>query len=263
MGLFFTSTDRVDYGSATSLDNLAQMTVMAWVNFDSFPGAGGTTEMLLQKDPFNFFIYNDGAGAILNLERSRATTVLVVAALVSNFQFFRVGMPVFVAGRFDSAGANGDQQLFTGTRRHAIREPSAYTSQQVGSGALSSDAANSMSFGNEGGGTNPLNAVADLCVVSNAYLTVKEINDVREATAKGLLPTVRGAVIYSPLGLLTSTTRAYDLTSYGNNGAITGTRIDQRSGQRWTPRIVPKARGFVPAAPAAPTAHNLTLLGVG
>lgn len=263
MGLYFTSTDRIDHGSATILDQMAQVTVCAWVNFDSFPGAGGTTEMLVQKDPLNFFIYNDGAGAILNFERGRATSVLVFAALLSNFSFFRVGVPIFVCARMDSTGANGDQQLLVGTRRHPVREPSAYSSQQVGSGALSNDAGNNLSFGNEGGGTNPLNAVADLCMISNAYWTVKEINDFREATGKGLLPPARSAVIYSPLGLLTTNTRVPDLTSYSNNGTVTGTRVDQRSGQRWTPRIVPRTRAFVPAAPAATTNWRLPLLGVG
>ena len=148
MSLLFVNggAQRVDLGSAASLDNIEAGTLMVWCRPTSSPPAA------------NSRIYTKGGSqgpALLvtstgnvQFTRGRATTACSAIAATANFTSWAAGQWLCMAATWDSAGAAGAQKLYIGDQNTALTEPSAYSTQTFGSGAVTDDSAQNGWIGN-------------------------------------------------------------------------------------------------------------------
>lgn len=146
------STDRLDCGSGSSLDNIAAGTILAWLKITSLSATnyGGISS----KSATDYSILKEwDISDSTNLGRpvfeiDRATTNLQV----KSSQIPATGQPIFVGYSWNTAGTNTDQHIYYGTSTANVIEPS-YVQQVVGSGTVQDDSAQSWGIGNMAGGT--------------------------------------------------------------------------------------------------------------
>ncbi|MEW5917471.1 MAG: hypothetical protein AB1762_13755, partial [Gemmatimonadota bacterium] len=173
MALHFDSTDLVDCGSGTTLDNISHGFAMAWVYLDS----SGANQTIMRKGSgtTNRHLFNLlGAGPQFLIDRG--TTDLAVTATFANLTGWGTGQWFFIAATWNLSGANGDQKMFSGNLTTLATEPSAYASQAVGSGAEGSDATDNLFLGNTNSGGSPLNGrMSVLLLGSGRQLTLGEV----------------------------------------------------------------------------------------
>ena len=226
--------------------------------------AGGYVAIVRSSNPaVSRVIYDKGATAPvfrrININASEAlamsvgsaATTLQAVAPMANFAGVLPGKWCVVAGRFNTAATNADQQLFACPVGGALAGPSSYTTQVVGS-SHGSDGSGVAHIGdstaNTLGFTDPLAALA----VFNAYPTQEELQQVaNELLVRGrklrLPASVKGAWQLTQRGTLP------DLSGNGNHGAAGGGIIGQAGDPVWKwPRgIAASIGGFdVPAAAA-------------
>lgn len=172
MSLSFTSTNRVDGGNAAVFDDAAAGTILAWINMTSFSG----TQRIWHKTQTGTaaFFFNQATTEI-RMFKSRATTALDVTALNSNCAGVGSAKWIFVACTWDTTLTNADQKIFTGDRNTLAAEPSAYATQGVGSGAITTDAAGNPFWGNSGAGTQPMGGLISVGQYVSRQLTLGEI----------------------------------------------------------------------------------------
>lgn len=139
------------------------------------------------------------SSAFLTLAVSRATTNLLASAPLSSFPGLSVGGWMMVAGRYNVAGSAGAQQIWAARLGQALREPSPYNTQQVGTGTQVDDSAASIFVGNASGGARPTTCPLFAAAMFNTYPTFNELT----RALKELLQTGRRPVLSSVV------TRAY------------------------------------------------------
>jgi hypothetical protein len=147
------STDRADCGSAAALDNLTAGTVVGWMYITSVSGSNcgviagkGSTAFTGNKA---FDTCPAGGVASQRLIVQRNTTDLDVRST----NWLSTGTWYFLAYSFDTSLTDTDQHLYMGTLTTTVAEETAYVKQQVGSGTVKDDSANSFDIGNIGAGT--------------------------------------------------------------------------------------------------------------
>lgn len=217
MGRYFpgSSTDRINVGSGSSLDNPTIGTVWCWFKFTS----NGGHYLLAQADSafskWKHFYVSSGRAMVMSV--SRATTAFFFNtpnSLVSN------GVDYFAAWSFDlNSGSSADQHLYLGTVATPATEQSK-SAQGIGSGSVwdgsgedwhIGSAGNSGGFSSGGGGV----IVAATGAVFGRQLTLKEI--VEQQWKTSVVPDQSGMW---NLGCPGST--IIDISPNGNHGIPTG-----------------------------------------
>lgn len=207
---FPAGTDFVDVGSATSIDDIDVGTIWAWVRTP----AGAANGTIFGKGSQSVFRMTAAGVARLNCTRTRATTTMEALADVP-----AVGSSewVFLAAVWDTAGANGDQKLYGGDLTTIVAEAGAYTTQQVGTGAPSSNAASNGRIGVSSAGTQPFTGrIAVVGLISGRRLSLGELQSLQ----------FRPRVVAGTVGLWwpghDNGTTVPDLSGNLNNGTLNG-----------------------------------------
>lgn len=213
MGLSFTGTaDRVDHGSGTSLDNLAAGTCLAWVYRTA--DVSSQQHIFSKESATRYFRYDNGTGR-LEAEIARATTSTFVESTGSAPA---LNTWTFLAWVFDTAAADGDQHLYKGTLS-ALASESSYTTQRVGSGALTSEGTDAFIVGNRAGEFAQFGGRIDFLAYYNRAMTLAEIQ------SHQFHPFVaNGCVLFTWYGHNGTGTQP-DWSGTGNNGTVTSSAV--------------------------------------
>lgn len=202
-------SDRVDHGSAASLDDLDPYTYLLWVypttltNNRGFVGKGNTTK--------NFKL--NGTGGNLQIVVARATTS--TSYITNDTPLSTLNKWYCIATSFESAAAAGEVvNIYSGDLSTTVAERT-YGTSTDGSGAVTTDASASLIVGNNASGTAFQGRIA-VCLIWNRKLTLGEIKDQQFHPHK-----TSGCVLYSICGYNGTGTQA-DLSGSGNNGTVTG-----------------------------------------
>lgn len=132
----------------------------------------------------------------LDLTIPRATTVLNIVVPPGNFPEYTSGRWACIAVRWNTAGANADQQIYYARLRGVFSEPSSYTTQQVGAGSVTSDAATQITLMNNAAGSRACSSPTLAVVYFNAYPSLKDFMYVRdEMLVRGRRANLPGSVI--------------------------------------------------------------------
>lgn len=223
MALFFTaaSSDAVNFGSSAGLDDIAANdgTFLLWVYPDAVPPAAATT--FVRKDSGNFVFTANLTSLVFNI--ARATQSLSISTVFANLSTYGAGKWCCVAAAWDTAGANGDQQLFHGDLATPIAEVSAYSStQRVGSGAVTDTSSLNLIVGNNVAGTLPFAGRIAFVAVWNRRLSLDEL------IAQQYRPHVTSdCVLFTHLGYNGGGVGVThpDWSGNGNVGTATGTTV--------------------------------------
>lgn len=221
MALDFGAGDYVDCGSAGSLDNLTAFTFCCWGKVPD----NATDRNIFQKSHFNTTGWRDGEITVndrLFAGINRATSACQARADLTNFSTWPgFGEWVFMAGRVNTAGAAGDQQLWMGSLTAPPVEPSSYTNQTAGSGSVPADGTLNFFVGNR----NPVSQDRPFGMMAfyghwNRLLTAAEINHQWARPQR-----TTGNVLFLHLGFGWGTGTQRDLSGNGNHGTVTGASI--------------------------------------
>jgi len=202
------STDRVDCGSAAGIDNLVAWSMCGWAYITDL---GVFSRFMSKGDDVKEVMFGGSAGNT-RLRQARPTNATAVengAFPLNSWRFF--------AGTYD--GTDGPR-LFRGSLTARVTEVS-YSQRDTGSGAETSDAANSLWIGNRPTGTAnraPAGRIANACFI-NRRLTLGELGRLQFR----LLPDADTLGLWH-LGFNGTGTQP-DLSGHGNNGSVTGAAV--------------------------------------
>jgi hypothetical protein len=209
----FTSTDVINYGSAASVDGPPDNagTAIFWL----FPDAS-TAGTWFAKSAQTFLV--NATATSLQVTHARGTQSLVALSTFANASTYGNNKWCYVAATWDTAGANGDQQIWHGDLSTIVAETAAYSTQRVGSGTVTSTAASNLLFGNRDAGTTPLDGKAAFVGLWNRRLSLGELKD------QQFWPHVTsGNVVFDWVGF--SASPEPDWSGNGNAGTVTGTTL--------------------------------------
>lgn len=217
------TTDRVDCGSASTLDNLAAgaFSVWAWV----YRTSDGANQHVITKDPvgfagWNLAITNNEAEGQVNFYVARSTTNTSYRSNTSNV--LALNTWYFVAATYDDT-LTPECRLYIGTLTTPVAEVSGYSASTDGTGTNTSDASANVYIGNlQRANTNPFKGRIASCGIVSGVLTVGQLTDIQW----------RGRVRTTTLAQwvlgVTGTGTQPDVTGNGNSGSVTGaTRGDR------------------------------------
>lgn len=239
------TSDKIDAGSASQLDDVRTGTAVAWV----YPTTNSGGERVWQKSnygnsgPTMYLLSGGGFEAYIH----RNTSDLYVSTGASASEF-STNEWVFMAWVFDENGANSDQKLFIGKLDSIVAEVGSYSSQGAGSGSFDSNASQPMYVGN-GWGTDeddkPFVGDYGFFGLWNRALTLGELR------ALQFQPRVtNGCLVFYDMGRSGTSTQV-DWSGNGNNGTITGTTMANH-----IPLFVPSLPIFVTPSQAASTVSS-------
>jgi hypothetical protein len=214
--LSFTSTDSVNFGSASSIDDCFNNdgTMVMWV----FPTATTAASTFARKDNTGAIWSFTGAASV-QFTLARSTQSLAMIYTTANLPNFGTNKWVFIAVVWDTAGANGDQILYSGDLTHTVAAGSSPSPQRVGSGTVTSQDALSLFVGNNVGGAAPFPGNIAYTGLWNRRLSLGELQD------QQFHPHVTsGSVIASYLGF-NGTSSQPDWSGNGNAGTVTGSAV--------------------------------------
>lgn len=229
MALSFSGNDgdRVACGSDASLDNLATMTCLAWINTTAFLQSNNWFPKIVTKRTdgvsgnWTLGIGNNtfGGAPVLALITDRAyDTTTMVAESVDN---------TLVAGKwqfvgFTDGGAGVNPKLLAGDLTTLCVEPSYRAAVTAPAGALTSDAAANVLIGNRDRATpsDSMSGAIAWAGIYSADLSVAECQAIQFRTAKHLSTNV----LNMHLGYNGTGTQP-DWSGSGNNGTVTGATV--------------------------------------
>ncbi len=216
-----TSSDTVNCGSATSLDNILSGagTIMIWV----FPTTLGANQSWVgqctgDNCATSQAIFNNGATLVqLSIPRGTSNFSLQSTYGAGNaLPTLLVNTWGYFAASFDTAGTNGQQQLWGGSRTVQAVEATGYTNQLVGSGTVTSQASGNFMIGGRPSLSVAMIGRIGMVHVVNTRLTVGQIR------AQQFAPhPISGSVLFVRLGFNGTSTQA-DWSGSGNNCTVTG-----------------------------------------
>ncbi len=206
---------KVNHGSDASLDNWTVGTYMMWI---FVTGSGDDDIALLEKLATGKEL-NFNPAFTLTVTANRATTALSARADIANFSSYAQNTWMFIAGTFNTGGADGDQRLLIGDLSTFATEPSSYSMQTVGSGTLTVDAAADLIVGNKAGDSRNLpGSIASVHIV-NANLTNAQI-----LAQQFRFSLFSDSQVYSHYGFNGTGTQA-DYSGNGNSGIVTSATV--------------------------------------
>jgi len=242
------TTDRVSFGSAAPLDNLAVATVMMLI-YPTNVSTANTFVFAKFVDVSNRIqaLIDDTAAGDFRFLVQRATTQLNVRTSGS---FVAANAWQWIAFQWDINGAAGAQKIFLGTQTAPMAEPGSYAAQSAGSGTQGNDAAANLIFGNRNDGANPNPLIGDgaWIAVWNRLLTLGELIE-----QQGFGHPTAGNLLCSYVGLNGVGTQP-DLSGNHNDGTVTGATVSSRVvpvGNTWLQTKLPanpnsRPRPFAP-----------------
>lgn len=207
------STDKVNCGSDASIDDLQTLTSIAWIWLNP-----GTTARVWHKgvSPNNHYV-NLTTSSLEHLYQ-RVTTNQNAWAFNANFAAYGRGKWLYIVGVSDPA-VSANNKLYMGDLTTAAAEPSAYGTQDTGSGTFNSDTASDLVLGNRSTDGAAFNGKLAWVAMWNRQLSPTEIEEQR------LWPhRTSGCVLLHHLGengLLTQ----WDKSLSQNNGTVTGCSV--------------------------------------
>lgn len=214
MASTFSGTDVVTCGT-TGLNTLVEQTVVAL----AYPTAFARDHIIASKtDSVGFSAYRDfiikDTGSML-LEAGRAT---VDCKAESNTGLITANNWWWIAYQLKTNGVNGDQKIFYSNLSSPLAEVGGYISQQVGSGAVSSDNSFSFCLGNSVTPQSFWGMTGAVAFVAtwNRLLTLSELI----AQQRRAWPTP-GCQFFSHVGYPGTTVT--DRSGNANHGTVTGT----------------------------------------
>jgi hypothetical protein len=226
MGRTFSgATDRVDFGSGASLDDVNVFTSATWINVTTV----AATRVLYTKGGSGgkrFRLFGGTSSGSMQLTVSQATTIGTAQSAASTVT---TGAWQFLAATFDGSFV---PRLYRAALGAPVTEVS-YAVQTTGIGGISSDASQSMLFG--GDASNSLPGTAAEALILPAALNAGQLTTL----AYGMLP--RECRLYAPLYGVASTEPDY--SGNKNNGTLTGTAAGAH------PPIRSRWAGLVSGAP--------------
>ena len=216
MARSFTGANNIDHGSGTSLDNLAPgaFTFCCWMYVDTANQLQIVcTKFTADVAPgWAFMVHSNNNWAY---DEGRATTNRV---RISNTNTLTTSTWTFVALTVASSLNASDVHIYKGEGLTALAEVSGYGTSTDAVGVYNTDAATSLTIGNNNVGTLPF--LGKLCELRlfNSVLSLTELEGIRTRSA-GLDKTARLNAPYwgfSP---------EPDLSGNVNNGTLTGTTV--------------------------------------
>lgn len=202
----------------------AKGTLVWWMQADKVRPSGGYGNLFSKSDPagvggFRFLSLAPASGVqALGYGVKRATTNLFVEAKLPDFGLglLPLGAWVCCGVVWDEAGANGDQRLYLGTFDMPMRAPAAYSTQNVGSGAVTSTASYTAKIGVNGPNNAAFYGALGPMAVFSRHLTPGEMwswarRPRRLPECNGLWTLRRGAGTQ------------VDMSGNGNHGTVTAT----------------------------------------
>lgn len=194
MSVVFASTAKYTGDSGSDIDNVSAggFVVIMRPTTASF---GALQSMMIKgTGAANPSLQFDTSG-VLTLVVSRATTNLFATAAITAFPSVQADTWLMLAGRYDAAGTSSDQQLWAARIGNALREPSPYTLQQLGTGAQVDDSAGTIFVGNNNGGGRPTTCPIFAAAMFNRYPNYTALSRVaRELLVVGRRPVFNSAV---------------------------------------------------------------------
>lgn len=212
---FAGSTHQVDCGSGSGLDDKLTLFTWQWLWWDSVTG----DQRIWQKSfgaTFQYLASNINAG---NLEAatSRASGAQGIRALRSNFAHFGTGKWLCIMSQFDGS-TSSNNKLWVGDLTNPPAEPSAYITQSAGSGAISSNAASSLIYGQRGGSAANFDGKIAIAGWRSSHPTIGEIYNIWRG---GLSADRLGEWHFGMDGAST----VVDRSGNGNTGTVTGATV--------------------------------------
>jgi len=228
MALDFAGTtgDYVDHGSDSSLDDLAEGTLLIW----GYKNAFGTG---------NFdYIYNKGAGGNRRIawfdqfsdpDQLAAEFIniigrkIMLSANLSTLSNYSTGKWICFGFTYNAnVSTAAEQILFTGDLSNLVAEPSSYSSQANIAQSTSSDAATNLIIGNDPAGNLNFDGLIAQVILWNKQLSLAEIQAQQFSTKPVIYP--QNVVLFSHYGFNGTDTQP-DWSGNGNNGTVTGATV--------------------------------------
>lgn len=239
MALDFTgASDKVNFGSAASLDDIAANdgTLLLWVFPDASPPAADGTFVRKSTTGFTF---NPNTTGEIQISITRATQGLLALVPLANLSTYGASKWCCIAVTWNTAGADGDQQIWHGDLATPIAEAAGYSTQRVGSGAVTDTSGLDFLVGNASTNNRLLDAKVAFVAAWNRRLSMAEL------VIQQFHPYVTSdCVLFSHLGYNGTGTQP-DFSGNGNTGAVTGTTVSghvplpfRRYGQLYVPYTV-------------------------
>jgi hypothetical protein len=214
VALLFTNagSERVDVGSAASLDDILTGTILAWIYPTVLDTGGGRVyqkSYLGADGSYWVLAVNDGAMGRLHMGYSRPTGDLNIAADVVTTNAWQ-----FVGAVFNGSGVDADQKMYRGTLAIRVAEVGAYFVKSTGSGTHPTDAGSTGLIGNRGNFNVGFPGRIAWLGLWNRQLSVSEIE-----TQQFRPRVTSGCVGFWDLH---GTGTQYDQSGNGNHGTVTG-----------------------------------------
>ena len=211
--IFNGTTDIVNCGSPSALDNIVPFTYAAWIK----PNSAGETNYgsIFRKETSGLrkALYVTVNGT-LGIYIDRATTDCQRESATSTLAFD--GTWQFVAVTYDeSAGA----KLYKASLTSALAEVSYGTTNNNGAGSTISDIGHALGIGNNAATDRTFNGALAHCSIYSVVLTLAEMNMIRY----GLMP--RRSSLKGWWPLYGTSSPEVDLSGGGSNGTVTGTTV--------------------------------------
>jgi hypothetical protein len=219
--LFSANSDLVNCGDASPLQNLNTCSIIGWVKLTSTNPIGRVASKGLAGSGFRYLSLASQAGnPVVQASVNRATTPLQVDGDLANFSVtFNAGDSVCVAGVWNTAGSATDGKVFAGNLTTPLHEPSAYRTQNLGTGATVSNIGQNQIIGNRSSGSATLDAAISWVGIWNRVLSVEEL------IAQQWHPHVTsGCVGFWMLGYNGTGTQP-DWSGNAGNGSVTGCAV--------------------------------------
>lgn len=221
MALLFSSNNgRVQHGSLANTDDIAAGTAACW--FRQTVGNSEEARFYEKSTNTRWELFPGSATLLSSYVIIRATSNLIVRAGTNGFSTWDTGKWLFAAVTWDINGASGDQHLYMGTLTSDAVEASAYSTQQVGSGARTSDAASNLSVaGNTAGSTEEFNGDFAWFGLWTRQLALAELVN------QQYHPRVTDQVLFCHYGLHHGISQQFDESGNANHGTITNGAFSQ------------------------------------
>jgi len=210
------TSDRVNHGSAASLDNLAALTAMAWV----YPTTLTSSRTIISKyrgsSSIGWRLALSGTGGDISLEWFRTGTDMNY--ITSDTPLAITNAWYFVAMTADSTVGH----IYTGTLTTPVVE-SSYGASTAGSGSPDADGARSLFVGNVDA-TSPTLAFQGRIAWAAVWNRVLTREEIQAQQFKPFCKSSDGCVLFTHLGWAGTGTQP-DLSGSSNNGTVTGATV--------------------------------------
>ena len=213
------SLDRIDHGSAASLDDITAGFFCAAIYVTDWTDTG--PQMIFQKNGVNYTLWVDGFDGSLFFQIGRATTSLEIIASPSQLgSHWVVNNWLTACVVWDAAGADTAQHFYTGSPSVSLVEPGTYTLRRSGSGTVTSNAANNLTVGGGASANQHLKGRVAWAMLGNSVKTLAQLESLRSRPFRY----DTSVVLFTQYGWAGTGTQP-DLSGNVNNGTVTGSSV--------------------------------------